>query len=108
MNKETWEYTTGDGKNIPIPAGFAPTGINGENRVDEGLVIIDEEGNEFVWIEVPKNSDIYKTTTVNVINFDNDFYTKIENDLKEYVKDYREYKYNKAKLTFSDNWQIRC
>ncbi len=34
----------------PIPAGFAPTRIPGESTVDEGLVITDSNGNEFVWI----------------------------------------------------------
>ncbi len=37
---------------VEIPAGFAPTRIAGESTVDEGLVIIDSEGNEFVWIPV--------------------------------------------------------
>ena len=44
-NLEDTEY-----KEVPIPAGFAPTRIEGENTVDDGLVIIDSEGNEFVWI----------------------------------------------------------
>ncbi len=90
LHKETWIYTTEDEKNIPIPAGFAPTQISGENRVDGGLVITDEKGNEFVWIAVPKNDEIYKLTTVNATNFDDNFYTNIENDLKKYVKDYRD------------------
>ncbi len=37
-------------KGVTIPAGFAPTRIEGESTVDEGLVIIDSKGNEFVWI----------------------------------------------------------
>ena len=37
---------------ITIPAGFAPTRIEGESKVEDGLVIIDSEGNEFVWIPV--------------------------------------------------------
>ena len=39
---------------VPIPAGFAPTRIEGESTVKEGLVITDEEGNEFVWIPIDK------------------------------------------------------
>ena len=42
------ENTTFQG--VTIPAGFAPTRIEGESTVDEGLVITDSEGNEFVWI----------------------------------------------------------
>ena len=49
MNRQDWVYTLGDDK-IPIPAGFAPTEIEGENSIEDGLVIIDSEGNEFVWI----------------------------------------------------------
>ena len=48
-HNEKWVYEVGEQK-IPIPAGFAPTEIKGENSLDEGLVIIDAEGNEFVWI----------------------------------------------------------
>ncbi len=56
MHTEKYDYETEDkgedGKPIivPIPAGFAPTQIEGENSVEEGLVITDENGNEFVWI----------------------------------------------------------
>ena len=38
---------------VKIPAGYAATKIEGESTVDEGLVITDSEGNEYVWIEVP-------------------------------------------------------
>ncbi len=50
MHNETWTYKTSDDKIIPIPAGFAPTGIDGEDTIKEGVVIIDSIGNEFVWI----------------------------------------------------------
>ena len=49
-----WTYTSKDGKTIPIPAGFAPTEIEGETSLDKGFVIIDAEGNEFVWIPCTK------------------------------------------------------
>lgn len=50
---EQYEYTeTIDEKTVtvPIPAGFAMTNIEGENSVEDGLVIIDTNGNEYVWI----------------------------------------------------------
>ena len=56
--EKEWVYTTEDGERIPIPAGFAPTEIDGENSIKDGLVIIDSEGNEFVWI--PCTSSEYK------------------------------------------------
>lgn len=56
MNKETYQYTAKDGKTVSIPAGFAPTQIDGEDSVNDGLVITDSEGNEFVWIPVAKET----------------------------------------------------
>ena len=37
---------------VTIPAGFAVSQVKGENSVENGLVIIDKNGNEFVWIPV--------------------------------------------------------
>ena len=48
-HNEEWVYEV-EGERIPIPSGFAPTEIEGENSLEEGFVIIDAEGNEFVWI----------------------------------------------------------
>ncbi len=53
--EKTEQATTFEG--VTIPAGFAPTKIEGESTVDEGLVIIDSEGNEFVWVPVPNMDD---------------------------------------------------
>lgn len=50
-----------DGKTYYLPSGFAETGIEGENTVEDGLVIIDEKGNEFVWI--PCSEAEYETAT---------------------------------------------
>ena len=57
-----WTYTSKDGKTIPIPAGFAPTEIEGETSLDKGFVIIDAEGNEFVWIPC-ESVDNYNNAT---------------------------------------------
>ncbi len=64
INNETYKYTAKDGKTVPIPAGFAPTQIDGEDSVNDGLVIVDSEGNEFVW--VPCESGEYKKHTYEV------------------------------------------
>ena len=53
---------------VKIPANCAPIKISGGSTVDEGLVIIDSKGNEWVWIEVPKS--IYTTATSNT-DYDN-------------------------------------
>ncbi len=47
MNFKNTKY-----KGVTIPAGFAPTRIEGEDSIEEGLVIIDSKGNEFVWVPV--------------------------------------------------------
>ena len=46
------DTSTGEEKTITIPAGFAVSQIEGENTIADGLVIIDKNGNEFVWIPV--------------------------------------------------------
>ena len=51
--KSTYE---GEEVTVPIPAGFAVSQVKGESTVDDGLVIIDSEGNEFVWIPVAKET----------------------------------------------------
>ena len=77
-------------KGITIPEGFAPTGIEGEDSVDEGLVITDKYGNEYVWIEVPKTTTVYPTAGINIAEstdgeFTEEEYTKIWADLTNYV-----------------------
>ena len=44
--------STGEEKTVTIPAGFAVSQIEGENTIEDGLVIIDSKGNEFVWVPV--------------------------------------------------------
>ena len=49
MNTEKTTY-----KGLTLPEGFAPTKIDGEDSFDDGLVITDGYGNEYVWVEVPR------------------------------------------------------
>ena len=44
------EYIDPDGKVAIIPAGFYTSNISGEQTIDTGLVVIDSNDNEFVWI----------------------------------------------------------
>ena len=72
-------------KGVKIPAGFAPTEIDGEKTVDEGLVIIDSQGNEYVWIEVPNDGsgpDYTGVETNNVIDTGK-IYTALANYCKK-------------------------
>lgn len=52
MNQENYYYYDKNSDKAIIPAGFAPTGIEGEDVIEDGLVITDSEGNEFVWVPV--------------------------------------------------------
>ena len=84
MNTEGAEYN-----GIKIPKGFAPTKITGEDSVDVGLVITDKDGNEYVWVEVPKTTEVYPTAGLIITNFTAEEYQKIEKDLHAYTSDYR-------------------
>ena len=90
---------------VKIPAGFAPTKIEGESIVDEGLVIVDSKGNSYVWIEVPKTEEVYQTAGLTITDFSEENYQKIENDLKKYTSEYREERESK---NYSDNWKEDC
>ena len=45
-----------DGENVvPLPDGYDVSDKDGEHTIEEGLVIKDRKGNEFVWIPVSEN-----------------------------------------------------
>ena len=58
-NLSNTTYKDKNGQTVTIPAGFAVSKVEGENTVEDGLVIIDSKGNEFVWIPVA-SEDEYK------------------------------------------------
>ena len=41
---------------VKIPAGFAVSQVEGENTIEDGLVVIDKNGNEFVWVPVSQEN----------------------------------------------------
>ena len=84
MNTEKTTY-----KGVTLPEGFAPTKIDGEDSIDDGLVITDGNGNEYVWVEVPRTDTVYPNAGINITEFTDEEYTKIESDLNEYTKDYK-------------------
>ena len=69
-----------------------------EGTIDTGLVIQDANGNEYVWVVVPRTTAVYKTTGLGKTAFTDADYTSIEKDLKEYTKTYRE------NTSFTDTW----
>ena len=47
-----YEYVNNEGKTVtvPIPSGFTVSEVEGEKTIEEGFVIKDSRGNEYVWI----------------------------------------------------------
>ena len=56
-NLESHPYTDKNGDSATIPAGFAVSQVEGENIIDNGLVVIDSNGNEFVWVPVENTNE---------------------------------------------------
>ena len=59
-----------------------------EGTIDTGLVIQDANGNEYVWVVVPRTTAVYKTTGLGKTTFTDADYTSIEKDLKDYTSTY--------------------
>ena len=88
------EGTGGADKKLPTGVGTTPyfpdnTFKKKEGDLNSGLVIKDADGNEYVWVEVPKTSDVYPTAGLDIKDFTDEEYTKIETDLHVYTKYYR-------------------
>ena len=73
--------------------------------LDNGLTIQDatENGNQYVWVEVPKTDTVYPTAGLNITEFTTDEYTKIENDLHTYTMTYRKGK-STTETSYKDEW----
>ena len=59
-----------------------------KTNTENGLVIEDTEGNEYVWVVVPRTTAVYKTTGLGKTTFTDTDYTNIETDLKSYTSTY--------------------
>ena len=71
--------------------------------LDNGLVIEDKDGNQYVWIEVPQTAEVYPTAGLEITNFTEDEYTKIEKDLHTYTDYYRKDK-NETLTKYTDTY----
>ena len=69
-----------------IPEGFSE--VAGTN-LEDGYTIQDSKGNQYVWVEVPKTTEVYSTAGLSITTFSDEEYTKIETDLHTYTNDYR-------------------
>ena len=73
---------------IPYYPDNTFTKVDGTD-LSNGLVIKDGNGNEYVWIEVPKTTGVYPTAGLKITNFTVAEYTAIETDLHTYTNYYR-------------------
>ena len=87
QTNETKPYMLGD--------GF--TKVDGTNLAN-GLTIQDSDGNQYVWVEVPMTEEVYPTAKLGITEFNDEAYTKIENDLHTYTTAYRN------NTSFRDEW----
>ena len=92
QTNETKPYMPGD--------GF--TKVEGTNLAN-GLTIQDSDGNQYVWVEVPKTATVYPTAGLNITEFTTDDYTNIENDLHTYTMTYRKGK-STTETSYKDEW----
>ena len=60
-----------------------------EGDLDNGLVIKDSAGNEYVWVEVPKTSKVYPNAGTKITSFTDTDYETIDQDLHTYTNVYR-------------------
>ena len=59
-----------------------------KTNTENGLVIEDTEGNEYVWVVVPRTKAVYATTGLGKTTFTDADYRSIETDLKNYTSTY--------------------
>ncbi len=87
QTNETKPYMPGD--------GFIK--VDGTNLAN-GIAIQDIDGNQYVWVEVPMTEEVYPTAKLGITEFNDDAYTKIENDLHTYTATYRN------NTNYKDEW----
>ena len=108
MNLETYNYETdekdksGELITVPIPAGFAPTGKKGENKIEDGFVITDSEGNEFVWIPCFKNGESEETRQ-NAVKYEKDSDQPNNNLASTWKNNYSSKQWWYTKIASGDN-----
>ena len=73
---------------VKIPKGYIVSTNSKEDSVKEGLVIKDRNGNEYVWIEVPKTEEVYGKDRLNITSFSEEECNQIYEDLRIYSSEY--------------------
>ena len=104
---ENIKVITENGYEFPISDLYDKEDKAGGDDVKVGEDFTDSNGNEWVWIEVPKTAEVYKTAGLNITSFTDDEYTKIYDDLASYAETYRDEE-NKGSDTGTDEWYDGC
>ena len=104
---ENIKVITENGYEFPISDLYDKEDKAGGDDVKVGEDFTDSNENEWVWIEVPKTAEVYKTAGLNITSFTDDEYTKIYDDLASYAETYRDEE-NKGSDTGTDEWYDGC
>ena len=80
-----------------LPSGF----IKEDTDLNDGLVIKDGMGNEYVWVEVPRTESVYATAGLNISEFSDSELNLIKKDLRKYAKNY-------GTTSWDDTWYSGC
>ncbi len=99
---ENIKVITENGYEFPISDLYDKEDKAGGDDVKVGEDFTDSNGNEWVWIEVPKTEEVYKTAGVEITDF-TDKYDIIYNDLASYAGTYRDEE-NKGGAAGIDEW----
>ena len=70
---EKYESEDFSGKKVTIPARCAVSQVEGENTLEAGLVIIDVNGNEWVWVEIPEEITTEATSSEEIFEALNNY-----------------------------------
>ena len=90
------------------PAGAMPANVTIlENDANKGIVIKDKNGNEWVWVEVPKTTVFEDLTIDTAKEFTEQNYTDIKNKLIAYATVYREGASGQRRY-WTDEWYEGC
>lgn len=107
VNEEKWsetytkdtEYKDKNGDTVTIPQGFKVSMSTSMNTIENGLVVKDNNDNQWVWVEVPKT--VFTTATSKTD------YDKIKANLITYATTYRKGS-STQNCNWSDEWYSGC
>ena len=109
QNTNHTDNSIGKSITVTIPPGFAVSQVEGENTIKDGLVIIDSDGNEYVWIPIIEKSDenewgIDYSSYGITISKDSNKEIFSESDCEKLTEAFKNYTSTYANKDYSDEW----